>query len=54
MKIDKFKVEDWFNKHEKDALYDLADTCVDSFSIDELLSITGNREININEVFNRK
>lgn len=54
MKIDKFKVEDWFNKYEKDALYDLADTCVDSLSIDELLSITGNKENNLNEVFNRK
>ena len=23
MKIDKFKVEEWFNKYEKDAVYDL-------------------------------
>ncbi len=44
MKIDKFKVEDWFNKYEKDALYDLADTCVDSLSLEELLSITGDRQ----------
>lgn len=54
MKIDKFKVEDWFNKYEKDALYDLADTCVDSLSLEELLSITGDRQKNLKEVFNRK
>ena len=41
MQIDKFKVEEWFNKYEKDAVYDLADTCVDSLSIKELLEISG-------------
>lgn len=41
MRIDKFKVEKWFNQYEKDAVYDLADTCVESLSIDELLDITG-------------
>jgi aspartate/methionine/tyrosine aminotransferase len=40
MEIDKFKVEEWFNKYEKDAVYDLADTCVESFSINELLDLT--------------
>lgn len=40
MKIDKFKVEEWFNRYEHKALYDLADTCVDSLSINELLEIT--------------
>lgn len=40
MKIDKFKVEEWFNKYENKAKYDLADTCVESLSIDELLDIT--------------
>lgn len=54
MKIDKFKVEDWFNKYEKDAVYDLADTCVDSLSIDELLDITGNKEKYLDEIFSRK
>ena len=50
MKIDKFKVEEWFNKYEKDAVYDLADTCVESLSIDELLEITGKREKYLAEV----
>lgn len=51
MKIDKFKVEKWFNEYEKDAVYDLADTCVESLSIDELLEITGE---NVQEIFSRK
>ncbi|MDE6139197.1 MAG: aminotransferase class I/II-fold pyridoxal phosphate-dependent enzyme, partial [Candidatus Gastranaerophilales bacterium] len=54
MKIDKFKVEKWFNEYEKDAVYDLADTCVESLSVDELLAITGEREKHINEIFSRK
>ena len=44
MKIDKFKVEEWFNKYEKDAVYDLADTCVESLSINELLDFVYDRE----------
>ena len=54
MQIDKFKVEEWFNKYEKDAVYDLADTCVESLSIDELLEITGNSEKYLKEIFNQK
>ena len=54
MKIDKFKVEEWFNLYEKDAVYDLADTCVESLSIDELLEITDDREEHISEIFKRK
>ena len=54
MKIDKFKVEEWFNKYEKDAVYDLADTCVESLSIDELLEITGCREEYLSELFSKK
>ena len=41
MKIDIFKVEEWFNKYEKLAKYDLADTCIDSMSVNDLLEITG-------------
>ena len=54
MKIDTFKVEEWFNKYEKDAVYDLADTCVESLSINELLDITGDREKYLDNIFNRK
>lgn len=51
MRIDKFKVEKWFNEYEKDAVYDLADTCVESLSINELLEITGE---SYEEVFSRR
>ncbi len=51
MKIDKFKVEEWFNKYEHKAKYDLADTCVESLSINELLEITGG---NLQEIYSRK
>ena len=50
MQIDKFKVEEWFNKYEHNAVYDLADTCVKSLSITELLEITGEN----NKIFNQK
>lgn len=43
MEIDAFKVEEWFNEYEKTAKYDLADTCIDSMSINELLELSGER-----------
>lgn len=52
MKIDTFKVEQWFNEYEKDAVYDLADTCVEPFSINELLQFTGKK--NLDEIFDKK
>ena len=51
MKIDRFKVEEWFNKYENKSLYDLADTCVESISINELLKITNS---DFNEIFTKK
>lgn len=54
MKIENFKVEEWFNKYEKDAVYDLADTCVESLSINELLEISGGREEHIKKIFGTK
>ena len=51
MKIVKFKVEEWFNKYEHKALYDLADTCVESLSINELLALTG---ADVKDLFSRK
>lgn len=52
MKIDKFKVEEWFNKYEHNAVYDLADTCVESLSVSELLEISG--ENDLNNIFSKK
>lgn len=54
MYIEKFKVEEWFNKYEKDAVYDLADTCVESLSLDELFEITGNKEVYLAQLFQKK
>ena len=54
MKIDNFKIEEWFNKYEKLAKYDLADTCVESLSINELFDIVGEKEKHLEMLFNRK
>ncbi|MDD6316350.1 MAG: aminotransferase [Clostridia bacterium] len=45
MKIKPFAVEEWMNAYETGARYNIAETCVDSVSLDELLALTGeNRE----------
>ncbi len=41
MKIKPFKVEEWMNEYEVGAKYNIAETCVDSVSLDELFSIVG-------------
>ena len=41
MKISSFKVEEWMNKYEKEAIYDIAGTCVKNFSLNELFSFCG-------------
>lgn len=54
MQIDKFKIEEWFNKYEKHAKYDLADTCVECLSIDELFEIVGEKEKHLKEMCSKK
>ena len=39
MQIKTFKVEEWMNEYENDAVYNIAETCVDSVSVDELFEI---------------
>ncbi|WP_270553394.1 aminotransferase [Cloacibacillus evryensis] len=41
MKIATFKVEEWMNLNETKAKYNIAETCVDSVSLDELFSLAG-------------
>lgn len=41
MKIKTFKVERWMNDYEDDAVYNLGETCIDSFTIKELLELSG-------------
>ena len=41
MKIAPFQVEEWMNAYETGARYNIAETCVDSVSIDELFTLCG-------------
>ncbi|MBO5557033.1 MAG: aminotransferase [Oscillospiraceae bacterium] len=41
MKIKPFAVEEWMNAYESGARYNIAETCVDSISLDELFALTG-------------
>ena len=41
MKIKAFKVEEWMNAYEVGAKYNIAETCVDSVSVDELFELVG-------------
>ena len=41
MDIKTFKVERWMNEYEDDCTYNLAETCIDSLTIKELLEICG-------------
>lgn len=41
MKIKTFKVEQWMNQYENDAIYNLAETCIDSLTLRELLNLAG-------------
>ncbi len=41
MKIKPFAVEEWMNRWETSAKYNVAETCVDSVSLDELFALTG-------------
>ncbi len=44
MKIKEFGVEIWMNDHENNCDYNLAETCVESLTVDQLLEITGKKE----------
>jgi aspartate/methionine/tyrosine aminotransferase len=44
MRIAPFAVEMWMNEYETRCAYNLAETCVESLTIDQLLELTGTRE----------
>lgn len=44
MKIENFGVEQWMNTYENDCEYNLAETCVDSLTVNELLELSGEKE----------
>ena len=39
MILNDFKVEQWMNDHEKDAVYNLTDTCAVNLTLDQLLEL---------------
>lgn len=41
MQIKPFAVEEWMNAYEESARFNIAETCVDSVSLDELFALTG-------------
>ena len=41
MKIKTFKVEQWMNDYEDDAIYNLGETCIDSMTLGELIELSG-------------
>lgn len=52
MKIKDFGVEMWMNKYENNCVYNLAETCVESLTVEELLNIAGNKEEVIKDILN--
>jgi len=44
MRIEKFGVEDWMNTYEGNAKYNIAETCVETLTVGELLDIAGERD----------
>lgn len=48
MRLPDFKVEQWMNDYENDAIYNMTDTCVKALTLQELLDygkITGDVEL---------
>ena len=54
MEIKRFLVEEWMNTYEMDAVYNLAETCVNSFTLGELISLSGDREVFLKELYDKK
>ena len=47
MKISPFKIEEWMNRYEASALYDLTTTCIKPLTINELCGHSGMGAFNI-------
>lgn len=55
MQIKPFAVEEWMNAYEEGARFNIAETCVDSVSLDELFALTGqDRETFLSEFSARR
>ncbi len=54
MKIKPFAVEEWMNRYEEGARYNIAETCVDSVSADELFRLCGEDREAFWDAFSRR
>ena len=54
MNIKPFKVEQWMNDYETNARYNIAETCCDSVSMDELFEMTGTNGDEFWKSFNKE
>ena len=54
MQIEPFKVEIWMNDWETRCTYNLAETCVASVTIDELLQLSGHNQADLSELLPMK
>ena len=52
MKLQPFKAEKWMNDHENDCKYNLTESCVQPFKMDELLNLLGIKEQYIEQLLN--
>lgn len=51
MKIKAFGVEEWMNEYEKEAVYNLGETCVKSLTVKELLDFQGQGKKALEEIY---
>jgi aspartate/methionine/tyrosine aminotransferase len=54
MKIETFGVERWMDLHEKEAVNNVAETCVDSLTVRELLGLAGEPQKIIEDIMNMR
>lgn len=54
MKIKDFLVEQWMNAYEDGAKYNIAETCVDSLSLNQLFELLGNGEEVLDDIINTR
>jgi aspartate/methionine/tyrosine aminotransferase len=50
MRIAPFKVEEWMNEYEMDAEYNIAETCVESLTVEELLNFSDDPDAGLEEI----
>jgi aspartate/methionine/tyrosine aminotransferase len=54
MKIRDFGVEIWMNRYENDCALNLAETCVESLTVEDLLDMAGKRDVILDELLPMK